>query len=51
MTKNEKELLSLISQSKNPVKALETAVKVIQDFLAQSESSQAPIPVVPQVLD
>lgn len=51
MTKNEEELLSLIQQSKDPTKALAIAVSVIQDFLAQRESSQAPNPVVPQVLD
>ncbi len=51
MTQNEEKLLSLISQSQNPVEALKTAVKVIQDFLMQLESSAQPSPACPQEHD
>lgn len=40
MTANEKQLLDLIGESKDPAKAAEIAVKVILDFLALSESCQ-----------
>lgn len=41
MTENEKELLGLIRGYKDPEKAFEIALKIILEFLAQDESSQA----------
>lgn len=51
MNTKETELLSLIRQSDNPIKAIETATKVILGFLAQPESSPIQEPACPQELD
>lgn len=40
MTKNEKELLNIINQHSNPQKALEIAMELMTDFLANYEESQ-----------
>ena len=40
MTENELELLYIIRTNDNPEQALEIAVKMIIEFLAQHESSQ-----------
>ena len=51
MNTKESELLSLIRQSDDPIKAIETATKVILGFLVQPESSQQPSPACPQAHD
>ena len=40
MTDNENELLNIIRESDNPAKAIETAMKIILEFLKQDEPSQ-----------
>lgn len=51
MKSTEAELINLIRQSDNPIKAIETATKVILGFLAQPESSPTQEPACPQELD
>lgn len=51
MNTKETELISLIRQSDNPIKAIETATKVILGFLVPLESSQQPSPACPQAHD
>lgn len=51
MKSTEAELINLIRQSDNPIKAIETATKVIADFLAQPESSPTQEPACPQAHD
>jgi hypothetical protein len=45
MTKNEKELISLIRENDNPEHALMTAMVIIMDFLKLHESSEAQVAV------
>ena len=42
MTKNEQELLTLIHESNDPVKALVIATEIITAYLVQSGSYQSP---------
>ena len=51
MKSTEAELINLIRQTDNPIKAIETATKVILGFLVPLESSQQPSPACPQAHD
>ena len=48
MTDNERELLDMIRNHKNPEEALKGAISVILAYLSQHESSEAPSFSVPQ---
>jgi hypothetical protein len=45
MTNNEHELINIIRNHNNPEQAIEIAIKVMLEFLAQDELSQEPLPV------
>lgn len=48
MTDNERELLDMIRNHKNPEEALKGAISVILAYLSQHESSQGPSSAVPR---
>lgn len=49
MTENEKELIDIIRENKNPKQALMTAAVIILGFLKQHESSEGQAAAVLQV--